>query len=148
MRAAERPRQPESATSPDAPGRPGRNGGSRRWTIGLLVAGGLLVALLLAFFVSPFASSSPDGLEKVAADKAIDRDERDHALAGGPLADYSVRGVNDARLSTGLAGVVGVAVTFAVGGGLFLVVRRRDRCSDRRGDDAGAPVAAATGTGT
>jgi len=106
------------------------------------------VALLLAFFVSPFASSSPDGLEKVAADKAIDRDERDHALASGPLADYSVRGVNDARLSTGLAGVVGVAVTFAVGGGLFLVVRRRDRSSDRRGDDAGAPVAAATGTRT
>ena len=138
MRAAERPRQPEYETSPDASGRSGRNGGSWRWTIGLLVAGGLLVALLLAFFVSPFASSAPDGLEKVAADKAVDRDERDHALAGGPLADYSVRGVHDARLSTGLAGVIGVAVTFAIGGGLFLVVRR----SGRRGDDAASPVAA------
>ena len=85
---------------------------------------GLLVALLLAFVVSPFASSSPDGLEKVAADKAIDRDEQDHALADGPLADYSVEGVDDERLGTGLAGVVGVAVTFAVGGGLFVVLRR------------------------
>ena len=55
--------------------------------VGLLIAG-LLVSLFLAFVVSPFASSSPDGLEKVAADKAIDRDEQDHDLADGPLADY------------------------------------------------------------
>ena len=74
--------------------------------------------------MSPFASSSPDGLEKVAADKAIDRDALDHALADGPLADYSVQGVDDGRLGTGLAGVVGVAVTFAVGGCLFVVLRR------------------------
>ena len=148
MRAVEGPRQPESATSPDAPSRPGRNGDSRRWTIGLLVAGGVLVTLLVAFFVSPFVSSSPDGLEKVAADTAIDRDERDHALADGPLADYSVRGIQDARLSTGLAGVVGVTVTFAIGSGLLLVVRRSGRRSGRRRDDAAVPVAATTGART
>ena len=33
----------------------------------LFLVGGLLVTLGLAFFVSPLASSSPDGLEKVAA---------------------------------------------------------------------------------
>jgi cobalt/nickel transport system permease protein len=102
----------------------GRTRPSRRLTIGVLVAAGLLVALVLAIFVSPFASSSPDGLEKVAADKAIDSDQRDHTLADGPVADYAVRGVDNVRLSTGLAGVVGVAVTFAVGGSLFLVLRR------------------------
>jgi hypothetical protein len=107
--------------------------GSRHLTIGLLIALGLLVSLLLAFAVSPFASSSPDGLEKVAADKAIDRDEQDHAFADGPLAGYSVERVDDERLSTGVAGVVGVAATFAVGGCLFLVLRRTGH---RRNDSA------------
>ena len=100
-----------------------------RVKLSLLVVAGLAVALGLAFFVSPFASSSPDGLEKVAADKAIDRDAKDHALAGGPLADYAVDGVGDERLSTGVAGVIGVLVTFAIGTGLFVglrAVRRRD----------------------
>ena len=117
------------------------DGGSRRWTIGL-VGGGLLVALLLAFFVSPFASSSPDGLEKVAADqghRSRRAGPRPRRRPAGRLLGST--GVDDARLSTGLAGVVGVAVTFAIGGGLFLVVRRSGRRSGRRCD--AAPVAAA-----
>jgi cobalt/nickel transport system permease protein len=100
----------------------------RNVTIGACVAGGLLIALLLAFFVSPHASSKPDGLEKVAADKSLDSGKRAHALGDGPLADYSVKGVDDTSMSTGLAGVIGVVVTFAIGLGLFLVlgtVRRR-----------------------
>ncbi len=95
----------------------------RRSVIGLVVVG-LVVAVALATFVSPFASSSPDGLEKVAADKALDTDVEAHALAGGPLADYGVEGVDNARVSTGLAGLIGVAVTFAVGFGLFAVIKR------------------------
>ena len=70
----------------------------RRNIIGLVVVG-LVVAVALATFVSPFASSSPDGLEKVAADKALDTDVEAHALAGGPLADYGVEGVDNARVS-------------------------------------------------
>ena len=77
----------------------------------------IAVALVLAFLVSPHASSSPDGLEKVAADKGIDIGATDHAMADGPLADYTVKGVDNTNLSTGLAGVVGVAVTFAMGFG-------------------------------
>jgi len=92
---------------------------------GFLVAG-LLVALLLAGVVSGFASSSPDGLEKVAQDKGFLKTAQDSALAEGPLADYAVRGVEDERLSTGLAGVIGVVITFAFGVGLFALVRRRD----------------------
>ncbi|MGH8969957.1 MAG: PDGLE domain-containing protein [Actinomycetes bacterium] len=86
---------------------------------------GLLVALLLAGGVSYYASSMPDGLEKVAADKGVDEGSRGHDLAGSPVADYAVEGVDDDRLSTALAGVAGVAVTLALGGGLFLAVRRR-----------------------
>ncbi|MFI5830645.1 energy-coupling factor ABC transporter permease [Streptomyces sp. NPDC051578] len=86
---------------------------------------GLLTALVLAGFVSYYASASPDGLEKVAADKGIDRNERQHAAAGSPLADYSVKDVTDTRLSGGLAGVIGVGATVAVGTGIFWTVRRR-----------------------
>lgn len=96
-----------------------------RRTAGFLLAG-LVVALLLAGIVSFYASSEPDGLEKVAADHSLDVGATDSQLAGSPLADYGVSGVEDERLSVGLAGVIGVAVTFVVAGGLFLVVRRRD----------------------
>src|SRR5688500_6757496 len=83
----------------------------------------MAVALLLAFAVAPHASSSPDGLEKVAAENGIDTAVGDHALAGGPLADYTVGGVEDASISTGLAGIVGVAVTGALGAALFAALR-------------------------
>jgi hypothetical protein len=45
-------------------------------------------------------------------------------LADGPLADYAVEGVDNERVGTGLAGLIGVAVTFAVGFGLFAVIKR------------------------
>lgn len=102
---------------------------------GFLVAG-LLVALLLAGVVSGFASSSPDGLERVAQDQGFAATAKDSPLAGSPVADYAVDGVEHERLSTGLAGVAGVAVTFTFGLGLFLLVRRRDAAADE-----GSPVA-------
>lgn len=97
--------------------------GSRRRLLAFLGAG-LLVALLLAGVVSGFADSDPDGLEKVAEDQGFAETAKDSALADGPLADYTVRGVDDERLSTGLAGVLGVGITFAFGLGLFLLVKR------------------------
>jgi hypothetical protein len=89
-------------------------------------AAALLVTLVLAGFVSYYASSSPDGLERVAEDKGINAQEKDHALAGSPLGDYGIKGVENARLSGGLSGVIGVAGVLVLGGGLFWVIRRRD----------------------
>lgn len=86
---------------------------------------GLASAIVLAGFVSFYASASPDGLEKVAADQGIDKKAEEHAAADSPLADYGVSGVTDGRLSGGLAGVVGVGATVAVGSGVFWTVRRR-----------------------
>ncbi|MFF2729901.1 energy-coupling factor ABC transporter permease [Streptomyces sp. NPDC058008] len=88
-------------------------------------ATGLAAALVLAGFVSFYASANPDGLEKVAADKGIDEKVQEHGAADSPLADYGVKDVGDARLSGGLAGVIGVGVTVAVGSGVFWAVRRR-----------------------
>ena len=105
---------------------------------GFLVAG-LLVALLLAGVVSGFASSDPDGLERVAEDKGFAETAEDHALGTGPLADYGVSGVENERLSTGLAGVLGVGITFAFGLGLFALVRR-SRAGQAQADDVEVPT--------
>ncbi|MFI6371286.1 energy-coupling factor ABC transporter permease [Streptomyces sp. NPDC050546] len=88
-------------------------------------AAGLVASLLLAGFVSFYASADPDGLEKVATDHGIDKKAEEHDAADSPLADYGVRDVDDARLSGGLAGVIGVGVTVVAGTGVFWAVRRR-----------------------
>ncbi len=97
----------------------------RRTGTTAFVVGVLAVAVALAFFVAPRASSEPDGLERVAIDEGFIGDADDHALADLPTADYAVDGVDDERLSTGVAGVLGVAVTFALAGGLLHLARRR-----------------------
>ena len=82
----------------------------------------LALAVGLATAVSPYASSSPDGLERVAQDKAF----ADEAQAGdAPLADYALPGIENERVATGLAGFVGALGVFALGSGLALVIRRR-----------------------
>jgi cobalt/nickel transport system permease protein len=90
---------------------------------------GLAASLVLAGFVSFYASASPDGLEKVASDKGIDSKAEEHAAADSPLADYSIEGLTDSRISGGLAGVIGVGVTVVAGTGVFWAVRKR-RTSD------------------
>ncbi|MEU7710765.1 PDGLE domain-containing protein [Micromonospora chalcea] len=107
----------------------------RQWPF---LLGGLLVALLLAGVVSNYASSHPDGLDSsllkgctVNADDEITggscpaQEAKDHELADSPLADYGVRGIGNDFVSTGLSGVLGVLLTFALGGGLFWLARRR-----------------------
>jgi len=63
---------------------------------------------------SGFASSSPDGLEKVAKDKGFLETARDHLAGDGPLAHYTIEGIDNERLSTGISGLIGVLVTFGV----------------------------------
>ena len=95
---------------------------TRRSITGFVFAG-LAVALLLALGVSHFASSEPDGLERVALDQGFAGSATEHGAAGSPLADYAVSGVQNSALSTGLAGVIGVLLCFALGGGLVLAIR-------------------------
>jgi hypothetical protein len=90
-----------------------------------VLLGMLLVALILAGGVSFYASSQPDGLNKVAADKGFNAGEREHDLAGFPLAGYETAGLDNPRLSKAVAGVLGVGVTLIIGAGIFLLIRRR-----------------------
>jgi hypothetical protein len=93
----------------------------RRFTILALAAA---VGVGAAF--SPFASSAPDGLAKVAeregfADRGHVAAVQRHAPAGG----YAFPGVRDGRLATGLAGFAGSLGVFALGAALAAAVRRR-----------------------
>jgi cobalt/nickel transport protein len=97
----------------------------------LFLVAGLLLALALALFVSPFADSSPDGLTTVAEEQGFAPAEEEHDLADSPLAGYEVDGVEDERVSTGVAGLVGVLVTFGVAVGLFALLRTLRRAPAR-----------------
>jgi hypothetical protein len=77
----------------------------------------LALAIGLAAAASPFASSSPDGLERVAADK---RFAARGATRAAPVLDYGT----DSKAATGLAGFAGTLLVFTVGAGLARVVRR------------------------
>ena len=86
---------------------------------------GFAISIFIAGFASYYASSHPDGLEKVAADIGFIETAKENTNAETALADYGVKGVGNERLSTGAAGVIGVLATAGVSTGLFLVLRRR-----------------------
>ncbi len=86
------------------------------WLVGLALA--LALALL-----SPLASPSPDGLERIA---------EDHGFIGRALEpvyrlipDYVFPGIADERLATIVSGIVGTLLVFALAYGLALLLRRR-----------------------
>ena len=81
----------------------------------------LAIAIGLATAVSPFASSAPDGLNRVAADSGFDGRAK---ASDGPLAGYALPGVTDARVAKGLAGFAGTLIVFVVGAGMARAVRR------------------------
>jgi PDGLE domain len=83
----------------------------------------LAVAIGLAAAASPYASASPDGLEKVAADKGFV--EQGTVQEGSPVPDYAFPGVDDARVATGLAGFTGTLIVFGLGYGAARVAPRR-----------------------
>jgi hypothetical protein len=101
------------------------------------VLAGVVVALLLAGGLSFYASSHPDGLEYVAEKTGFLDSAGDHAAADGPFADYTTKGVDDARLSGGVAGIVGTLVVLVLAGGLGFAVRRRGSAgqTDERADE-------------
>jgi cobalt/nickel transport system permease protein len=111
-----RERVPAPRAAP-APPRVGRRG---------VLLGGLGVTLLLAGVASSWASSSPDGLERVAEDRGFLDTAREHAVTWG-LGDYGGVG----GIPVGVAGVLGVAVVVLLGTLLFRLVAAR-RAEGRR----------------
>jgi cobalt/nickel transport protein len=88
-------------------------------------ASALLISALLAGGLSFYASSSPDGLEKVAEDVGFIETAKDHTFADFTLSDYGISGLENARLSVGFAGLIGVVATALVALGLFMLIRKK-----------------------
>src|SRR4030042_3020847 len=82
--------------------------------------GVLILALLLAI-LTPLASSSPDGLERVAEDKGFIN------VALAPIfnvfPDYVIPGVSNEAVATILAGLLGTLILFGIGYGLAKLLR-------------------------
>ena len=87
------------------------------WLIALLLC--LAVALL-----SPLASSSPDGLERVAEDRGFIGLAQEAPFQ--VIADYVFPGLENEALATILAGIIGTLILFGVAYGMaWLLVSRR-----------------------
>ena len=82
----------------------------------------LALAIGLATAASPFASKSPDGLNRVAEDHGF---AARHDAAGAGRRTTPSRASHDQRLANGLAGFTGTLIVFALGFGLVRVARRR-----------------------
>jgi hypothetical protein len=97
-----------------------------RTSIRLFVVLALAVSVGLATAVSPFASSAPDGLNRVAEDHAFDDRGTLHAVQeDAPIPGYAFPGIGDERVAKGVAGFVGTLGVFAIGFGAAALLRRR-----------------------
>jgi cobalt/nickel transport protein len=93
-----------------------------------IIAAGILLALVVAGLLSPWASSWPDGLERVAENLGFLNKAEGPAgpvWEKSPLPDYKVPGVRDERWATGLAGVAGTLAIAAIAWGLARLLKKR-----------------------
>ncbi|MDP2327776.1 MAG: PDGLE domain-containing protein [Dehalococcoidia bacterium] len=89
-----------------------------------LILVGVAIAVVVAVSSAWLASGDPDGLERVAEDHEFIDTAKDPGYE--ILRDYTIPGVENERLSTALAGIVGIAVVGAIGLGAGVLLRRRD----------------------
>ena len=82
----------------------------------------LAVSMSVAVFIAPFASELPDGLERVA--ESLGFLERGTPKVRSPLPDYQILGLRGG-ISTSMAGVVGVLVTFGLAYMIVKVLHRK-----------------------
>ena len=106
------------------------------WQIALIVS-------LLVVFLSPLASSSPDGLEKVAEDKGFSEEaaEPSYQLIG----DYLFPGIENEAAATILAGVIGTLTIFGLTYGISLLLRRRARSIRSKASVKDSEIPSSTG---
>jgi hypothetical protein len=106
---------------------------SSRWLP--VIAVGIGIAVIVALF-SPFASSHPDGLERVAEDEEFLEEAKDAPYEIIP--DYTFPGVENEKVATILSGLIGIAI---VAGSMFGLVYLM-RVLGRRGDHHGSSTRA------
>jgi cobalt/nickel transport protein len=86
---------------------------------------GLIMAVIVAIFLSPLASSWPDGLEKVAHDHGFIAKSEQGSILKSPIPDYAFPGIKNEKMATAISGLLGTFVIFGIGCGLALLLKRR-----------------------
>jgi cobalt/nickel transport protein len=89
---------------------------------------GIILAAGIAVFLSPWASSWPDGLERVAENLGFLKKAEGPGVSvweKSPLPDYKLPGVQNERWATGLAGLVGTIAITALAWGLARLLKKR-----------------------
>jgi cobalt/nickel transport protein len=87
---------------------------------------GLLLAAVVALFLSPFASSWPDGLERVAQDKGfLQKAEEVKPVYSSPIPDYVFPGLKNEKVATSIAGILGTFAMFGIGYGVARLLKKR-----------------------
>ncbi len=98
----------------------------RRLSVTVFTALALALAVGLAVAVSPYASASPDGLEKVAEKNGFLEEGMLAPLQNdSPIPDYAFPGIEDERIATGMAGFAGTLLVFGIALAIGWLFRRR-----------------------
>jgi cobalt/nickel transport protein len=111
-----------------------------------LLVTGLGLALLVAIFLSPFASQNPDGLDRVAKDQGFDKKELEETPAKKLpfytvfdsyalkfIPGYNKDGFSN-KIATSVAGVAGTLTTFGLAWGIGKLAVRGASSSARHDD--------------
>ncbi len=96
---------------------------SRPVTDSIIYGGLILIGIVL--FVTPFASSWPDGLETVAAQFGFESRAIAQPIIASPFSDYQIPGIGSLSFATVLAGVIGGVVVLLFSLVLARVLVRR-----------------------
>jgi len=88
------------------------------------IIGAFIISIILAVCISPFASSFPDGLEKVAKSLGFIHKETTFFIKS-PISDYSVSFIKGERLSTSFAGLIGTVIVFILATGIGMLTKKQ-----------------------
>jgi cobalt/nickel transport protein len=83
------------------------------------------IALAIALFLSPFASSWPDGLDRVAKDLGFFEKGEGAEVLKAPIPDYKIPGLDSEGFSAALSGTLGTLAMFGIGFGVARLMRRK-----------------------
>jgi len=88
---------------------------------------GLLIALTIGVFLSPFASPDPDGLEKTAEDLHFLDKGAGKEVITSPFPDYILPGIKNEVLATSASALLGTLLVFGATYGLGKIIGRKEQ---------------------
>jgi cobalt/nickel transport protein len=84
------------------------------------------ISLFMALILSPFVSSSPDGLVKVAQAKGFSQKGGQWKLWNyAPMRDYTVPWIKNEKVSTAFSGLIGTLSIFLTSLGVGKLIKNR-----------------------